>query len=84
MTEEQYKRAVEISERLGELDEVRRQISDARSHHLSYAWKGEGEWCLHPNWVMSQIGEILDRHDVMIRQEIEDEIKKLKEEIKTL
>lgn len=31
-----------------------------------------------------QIGEILDKHDLMIRQEIDEEIERLKAEIETL
>lgn len=33
---------------------------------------------------MRPIGDILDCHDKMIRQEIDEEIQKLKDEIKTI
>lgn len=84
MSEEQYKRAVAINDRIGELEKVKKEINEATKHRLWYAEKGERDWRLTSEWIMRYIGEILDRHDVMIRQEIEAEIKKLKEEIKTL
>lgn len=85
MTTEQYKRAVEINERIKELNEVKKAISGTDRYRLSYSWKDEGEWRLCPNWVMSQIGsKILDKHDQMIRQEIDDEIAALKAEIERL
>ena len=84
MTEEQYKRAVAINDRISELEKVKDEMGKTTNHRLWYAEKGTGDWRLTSEWIMRHIGEILDRHDVMIRQEIEDEIKKLKEEIKTL
>ena len=33
---------------------------------------------------MGAIDELLDRHDAMIRQEIDDEIRRLKDEIRSL
>ena len=33
---------------------------------------------------LKAIGDILDRHDIMIRQEIDDEINKIKQEIEEL
>ena len=82
MTDEQYKRAVQIHERLNELQEVKKEIEGTREHRLWYAEKGS-EWRLTSEWIMRYIGELLDKHDTMIRAEIE-EISDLLNEIETL
>jgi len=83
MTDKQFERAVEISSRIKELEEVKKEISETEEHRLSYSYYSSA-WQLCPSWVMSQIGEILDKHDKMIRQEIDEEISTLKAEIKEL
>lgn len=83
MTQEQYNRAVQISNRLDELEKVKKEIEGAKDHRLWYAEKGS-EWRLTTEWIMRYISELLDKHDLMIRQEIDDEIEKLKKEIATL
>ena len=84
MTQEQYKRSNKIGERLEELNRVKKEIEEKTKHRLWYAWKGESDWRLTSEWVMRYISEILDKHDLMIRQEIEEEIERLKAEIETL
>lgn len=87
MTEEKYKRAVEINNCITNLSETIDHIKCTSKHRLWYACNsGEfgSEWRLTPEWAMRNISDILDKHDLMIRQEIEEEIKKLKEEIKEL
>lgn len=85
MTQQQYDRAVQISERLKELEKVRKEISTKSSERLTYSHKdSDGDWREHPSWLMKYVGDILDRHDLMIRQEIDDEINNLKKEIETL
>ena len=42
------------------------------------------DYHLCSDWGMKPISSILDKHDRMIRQEIDDEISLLKEEIKKL
>lgn len=83
MTDKQFERAVEISSRIKELEEVKKEISETGKHRLSYSYYSSA-WQLCSSWVMSQIGEILDKHDKMIRQEIDEEISTLKAEIKEL
>jgi len=82
MTQEQYKKAIELNERISELEEAEKSL---KGSNLWYAyknglcnWKTLAEWYIHP------IKNILDKHDKLIRQEINDEIKKLKSEIETL
>ena len=84
MSEEQYKRAVAINDRIGELEKVKKEIDETTKHRLWYAWKGESDWRLTSEWIMRYISKLLDKHDVMIRQEIEEEINNLKKEIETL
>lgn len=81
MTQEQYNRAVEISKRLEELEEVNKEIECASQRRLCYIRDSD-----HPcsEWKMRNIGSILDKHDLMIRDEINAEIESLKVEILTL
>ena len=84
MTDEQYKRAVQIHERLDELQKVKKEIEGTREHRLWYAEEGSSDWRLTTEWVMRYISELLDKHDAMIRAEIEEEIESLKKEIESL
>lgn len=86
MTQEQYKRAVQIHERLDELQEVKKEIEGTRDHRLWYAEKSTSsrDFCLCSEYRMRYISDILDKHDKMIRQEIVEEIERLKAEIETL
>jgi hypothetical protein len=83
MTQEQYIRAVQISDRLQELEKVKSEIKETTKHCLWYAEKGS-DWRLTSEWIMRYISELLDKHDLMIRAEIDEEIEKLKKEIETL
>ena len=84
MTPEQYKRAVEINDRISELEKVKKEINVTTKHRLWYAERSERDWRLTSEWIMCYISEILDKHDLMIRQEIDDEIAALKAEIERL
>lgn len=84
MTPEQYKRAVEINDRISELEKVKKEIKETTKHRLWYAERSERDWRLTSEWIMCYISEILDKHDKMIRQEIDDEIAALKAEIERL
>lgn len=87
MTQEQYKRAVEIGKELADLNDTKENIKKTGKHRLWYAYNdGEfgSEWRLTPEWAMRNISDILDKHDIMIRQEIDEEIEKLKKEIEEL
>lgn len=87
MTKEQYKRAIEIYNRLEALNDTKKNIEKTERHRLWYGYN-DGEfgssWTLSPEWAMRNIADILDKHDLMIRQEIDDEIARLKKEIETL
>jgi hypothetical protein len=86
MTEEQYIRAVQISNRIETLNNVKKEIEGTRDHRLWYAEKStsSSDFRLCSEYRMRDIADILDKHDLMIRQEIDDMIAKLKAEIKEL
>ena len=85
MTEKQFERAVEIHNRIEDLELVKEALEDAASNRLSYACKRDnGGLVAHSDIIMGAIDELLDRHDAMIRQEIDDEIRRLKDEIRSL
>ena len=85
MTEEQFKRAVEISNRLKGLEEVKSEINNKQSCRLSYIYDStlcDIRECT--TYSMNVISELLVKHDQMICEEIDEEIRKLQEEIKEL
>ena len=86
MTQEQFQRAVQINDRLEELARVKKEIDDTSKHRLWYAEKSNcsSDYRLNSEWVMKYIADVLDKHDLAIRQEIEEEIERLKAEIETL
>lgn len=85
MTEEQFKRAAEINSRLNELRIIKEEISEIDKCRLMYECRthsGDYRYC--SDWKVRPIAEILNKHDKMIREEIEKEIINLQEEIRTL
>ena len=85
MTKEQYNRAVEINDRIRELKEAKDEIKDKTEYRLTYLWNhGTGDWSAVSSYIMKNIGDILDKHDTMIRAEIDEEIHNLTKEIETL
>lgn len=85
MTEEQFKRACEIYNRLKNLRVVKVEISEINKHRLMYEYRNHnGDYVGCSDWKIQPIAEILNKHDKMIREEIDEEIRKLQEEIKTL
>ncbi len=87
MTDEQYQKALDIHKRIGELKQVKECIKRTEQHRLRYA-RNSGDfgnsWCLVSEWDMRNISDILDKHDKMIRAEIDEEIERLIEEIKNV
>lgn len=81
MTQEQYNRAVFISYRLKELKDVKEEIAGTSSHLLTFCREN---YTPCAEWKMRKISSILDRHDKMIREEIDAEIENLKKEIEKL
>lgn len=85
MTEEKFKKVIEINNRLKSLGLVKEKIKDKSIHRLSYTRKfSEDDYAPVHERIMMNISELLDKHDNMIRAEIDEEIEKLKKEINEL
>lgn len=86
MTEEQYNEAIKIYNRLGELEVALEVINGMDNHKLSYLEKcSNGSYDrIVSVYSLRPIGDILDRHDIAIREEISDEIAILKAKIAEL
>lgn len=81
MKEEQYNRVVAIHKRINELNNVLKEISPSSKHMLNYV-DSENRAC--SIYSMRCIGDLFDKHDVMIREEIAKEIEDLKKEIEEM
>lgn len=87
MNKETYNRAIAINNRLNELQKVKEELKTTCNHYLTYAGKGYEStnsdfFCRHS--IMKYISDILDKHDKMIREEIDDDIAALNKEIEVL
>lgn len=89
MTQEQYQAAIRLHIRLKALNEVKKEIEETEKHRLWYAKRydpmtGTTKWNTVSEYTMCNISEILDRHDKMIREEIDEEIAEIKRQIEEL
>lgn len=81
MEKEKFKRAIAINTRIEELEEVKREIASTTECRLSYVDRDNKGY---REWRMKVIGDLFDKHDLMIRAEIQQEIDRLNAEIETL
>ena len=86
MTKEQYQRACEINARLQQLQQVKKEIHGAATKLLTYTCKSNTSSDYYPcsKYIMGYISNLLDKHDKMIRAEIDAEIAALEQEIEVL
>lgn len=89
MTQEQFNTTIRLHERLEALGEVKKEIEETEKHRLWYAKRydpmtGTTLWNTVSEYTMRSISEILDRHDKMIREEIDEEIAEIKRQIEEL
>lgn len=89
MTQEQFNTAIRLHHRLEALSKVKEGIANTKEHRLWYAERydpmcGSTKWDTVSEYVMQNISDILDRHDLMIRQEIDEEIANITKQIKEL
>lgn len=85
MTEEQYIEAIAIHSRLVALQECRLFLEKRNNPKLTYSYEPYvNEIKLCPGRKMQPLAEILDRHDAMIREEIDREIEELTARIKQI
>ena len=87
MTAEQYQQVISIDNRINQLEKVQEQIKETKTHYLTYR-KKETDSSLGDSicadYIIRYISDILDKHDIQIRKEINAEILKLKESIKDI
>lgn len=81
MKEEQYNRVIAIHKRINALNDVINEISPSLMHKLNYV-DNDNKGCVE--YRMRNIDDLLDKHDVMIRDEIAKEIEDLKKEIEEI
>lgn len=81
MEKEKFERVIEINERLKDLHDILGEISPCKAHRLNYV-NEDNQGCAE--WRMKHIGDLLDKHDKIIRAEIQEEIDNLHAEIETL
>lgn len=89
MTKEQFQTAIRLHKRLEALREVKKEIEETEKHRLWYAKRydpmtGTTKWETVSEYSMRSISDILDRHDKMIREEIDEEIAEIKRQIEEL
>lgn len=89
MTKEQFNTAIRLHKRLEALGEVKKEIEETEKHRLWYAKRydpmtGTTKWDTVSEYTMCSISDILDRHDKMIREEIDEEIAEIKRQIEEL
>jgi histone acetyltransferase (RNA polymerase elongator complex component) len=86
MTQEQFQRVIEINNRIEQLNQVKEEIKGVKTF-LTYAKRGQtlsGSDSTCRDWLMAYISNILDNHDKQIREEINNEIESLNQEIERL
>lgn len=84
MTKEQYERAIQINNRIHQLENVKEEIKPMSETRLTFSKDSSSGYRLCNDYIMRYIGTILDKHDKMIREEIDQEIEKLEKEIEGL
>lgn len=89
MTQEQFNTAIKLHHRLEALVKVKEEIANTKEHRLWYAKRydpmcGSTKWDTVSECAMRDISDILDRHDQMIRQEIDEKIAKITKQIEEL
>lgn len=90
MNSETIAKVLAIHQEIECLEAVKKAINYTNDHRLSYLEYREGssfdrsEWRIVDMDVMKYIGDILDRHDLQVRQEIDNRIEQLKRELEQL
>lgn len=84
MTQDQYNRAIEIHNRLICLNVFKEALERYENTKLAYTYKNIDYKYVACEEIVDSLRDIFIRHDKMIREEIENKIKSLQDEIKTL
>ena len=85
MTQNQFERAVAISERLQSLEAVKKEIEKKSGRRLSYCYRTSGgDYREISEFTLRHIAKYLDKYDNQIRKDIDNEIESLHKEIEEL
>lgn len=85
MTEEQFKKVCELNAKLESFHDIKREVFGAKEARLSYVYSNAvSDNAVHSKFALKAIAQIINRHDKMIREEVDKEIRKLQEEINIL
>lgn len=89
MTEAQFDEAIRLHSRMEQLEAVKKELNNRAKHRLCYAERCESilgtcVWSPVDENKIKYINDILNKHDTLIRQEVEDEINQIKKRIKEL
>ena len=84
MTKEEYDKETQIYDRIEELEQIQNKFNKF-NYKLWYIFeKFKGSYGIGSQVTLFGISELVEKHDKMIRAEIEEEIEKLKKKIETL
>ncbi len=91
MTQEQFDKAIELKSKLNALARAKTEIDNTTTHRLSYIERRKksfgdtgSDWWLSDVDDLKCIGDILDRHDIQIRNEIDERIEQIYKEIEAI
>lgn len=90
MTQEKVQQIIVLHQTIERLEEVRQFLNSRSNHRLSYLKHypstslGRESWEIVDMNKMKFIGDILDRHDGMIREELDKRIAEYKQELENL
>lgn len=85
MTQKQFDRAVAISQRLQALEVVKKEIEKKSERRLSYCYRTSGgDYREISELTLRHIAKYLDKYDIQIRKDIDDEINALHKEVEEL
>ena len=84
MTQEKFEHIIKIHYRLDELKAIKDEIKSEVNHKLAYLSTSKSSHTIVSEWKQRVIGDLLDKHDKMIREEIDQEIDRLNKEIESL
>ena len=85
MTQNQFNRAVAISERLQSLEAVKKAIENKAEKRLSYCYRtSSGDYREISELTLRHIDKYLDKYDNQIRKDIDGKIESLHKEIEEL
>ena len=85
MTQEKFEHIIKIHHRLDELNTLKNELKSKVTHKLAYLYRSnDGSYSMVSEWKQKAIGDLLDKHDLMIRESIDQEIDQLNKEIESL